>query len=243
MASKKKKSTKRRNPRATSKFNKATGKWESTGVVRAAKKASRKKASRKKASSKHRNPPGVPMSAWPAGKKKSAKKASRKKKSGSSSRPTKSQVSVFAKAIAKDPDNRYRDAAQMAADLRSSLGQPPRRRPLSVLSQGPAPASGAGTGGGGSRRTEDVTGGGNTSTTTVSLSGAFDSSAATLRLTAIANEGGSVIGSAPFPQAANTGSMASAEARQRADRVAKITPWLWLGSLVALGLAAYLFVR
>lgn len=112
MASKKKKSTKRRNPRATSKFNKATGKWESTGVVRAAKKASRKKASRKKASrkkasrkkasSKHRNPPGVPMSAWPAGKKKSAKKASRKKKSGSSSRPTKSQVSVFAKAIAKE---------------------------------------------------------------------------------------------------------------------------------------------
>ncbi|MFO1318807.1 MAG: protein kinase [Burkholderiales bacterium] len=150
---------------------------------------------------------------------------------------------IVAKAIAKDPDNRYRDAAQMAADLRSSLGQPPRRRPLSVLSQGPAPASGAGTGGGGSRRTEDVTGGGNTSTTTVSLSGAFDSSAATLRLTAIANEGGSVIGSAPFPQAANTGSMASAEARQRADRVAKITPWLWLGSLVALGLAAYLFVR
>lgn len=149
---------------------------------------------------------------------------------------------IVAKAIAKEPANRYRDAAQMAADLRTSLGQPPHRRPLSALAPdvrapgataavtvdlpvaaGEAPVSS-------DRQT----------TTTVSLSGAFDSSAATLRLLAIAKDA-SATGSSPFPQAANTGSMTGTKVRATPDPLARLAPWLWLASLAALGFAAYLF--
>lgn len=144
---------------------------------------------------------------------------------------------VVAKAIAKDANHRYRSAAAFAEDLRSAVGFPstslrrlgtapeskPEEVPPPVSANAPAEAPPAGP---------DVLG---QDPVPVTVSGAFDSRAATSRLLALAADGGDEsAAAAPFADR-NPGTAAPVTALDRA--LERAGPWLWAVAAVAIAIA------
>lgn len=144
---------------------------------------------------------------------------------------------VVAKAIAKDANHRYRSAAAFADDLRSAVGFP--RTSLRRLGEStespPAPQAESDT-------TEvppespavapDVLG---QEPVPVTVSGAFDSRAATSRLLALAADSGdNAEGAAPF---ANRDPGAAPPVAPLDRALQRAGPWLWAVAAVALAVA------
>ena len=153
---------------------------------------------------------------------------------------------VVAKAISKDPERRYATADAMAADLRSALGTAaPRWKPLDIASPAASAPSGtpealsAAAGSASGESPQEASKGASQAT----LSPAFDSSAATLRLQALSQESAPATPVVhPFPRREPSGMASRAAASPAPGKVTRAA-WLWAAAGAALLLAAMLIVR